>query len=69
MPKNCEKDNKINFVPTLRRIFRMPHYREGVFAQFFYVGAQIMFWTFIIQYCDGTVLLFPLHLHLHPPLL
>ena len=25
-------------------------YREGVIAQFFYVGAQIMCWTFIIQY-------------------
>ena len=55
MPKNSEKDNKINFVPTLRRIFRMPHYREGVFTQFFYVGAQIMCWTFIIQY--GTRIL------------
>ena len=55
MPKNGEKDNKINFMPTLRRIFRMPHYREGVFAQFFYVGAQIMCWTFIIQY--GTRIL------------
>ena len=50
MPKNSEKDNKINFMPTLRRIFRMPHYREGVFTQFFYVGVQIMCWTFIIQY-------------------
>jgi FHS family L-fucose permease-like MFS transporter len=28
----------------------MKRYREGVFAQFFYVGAQIMCWTFIIQY-------------------
>ena len=55
MPKNGEKDNKINFMPTLRRISRMPHYREGVFAQFFYVGAQIMCWTFIIQY--GTRIL------------
>ena len=25
-------------------------YREGVIAQFFYVGAQIMCWTFVIQY-------------------
>ena len=50
MPKNSEKGNKINFMPTLRRIFRMPHYREGVFTQFFYVGAQIMCWTFVIQY-------------------
>ena len=50
MPKNGDKNHDINFVPTLRRIFSMPHYREGVVAQFFYVGVQIMCWTFIIQY-------------------
>ena len=50
MPKNGDKNHNIDFVPTLRRIFAMPHYREGVIAQFFYVGVQIMYWTFIIQY-------------------
>lgn len=50
MPKNAETNHDINFLPTLRRIFTLPHYREGVVAQFFYVGAQIMCWTFIIQY-------------------
>ena len=55
MPKNGDKNHEINFLPTLRRIFRMPHYREGVIAQFFYVGVQIMCWTFIIQY--GTRIL------------
>ena len=28
----------------------MKRFREGVIAQFFYVGAQIMCWTFVIQY-------------------
>lgn len=50
MPKNGDKNHNIDFVPSLRRIFAMPHYREGVIAQFFYVGVQIMCWTFIIQY-------------------
>lgn len=50
MPHNGDKNHDINFVPTLRRIFSLPHYREGVIAQFFYVGVQIMCWTFIIQY-------------------
>ncbi len=50
MPKNGDKNHNINFIPTLRRIFSMPHYREGVITQFFYVGVQIMCWTFIIQY-------------------
>lgn len=35
---------------TLRRLLGMKRYREGVLAQFFYVGVQIMCWTFIIQY-------------------
>lgn len=55
MPKNGDKNHDINFMPTIRRIIRMPHYREGVIAQFFYVGVQIMCWTFIIQY--GTRIL------------
>lgn len=50
MPHNGDSNHDINFVPTLRRIFSLPHYREGVIAQFFYVGVQIMCWTFIIQY-------------------
>ena len=50
MPKNGDKEKSIDFVPTLKRIFHIPHYREGVVAQFFYVGVQIMCWTFIIQY-------------------
>lgn len=55
MPHNGDKNHDINFMPTLRRIFSLPHYREGVIAQFFYVGVQIMCWTFIIQY--GTPIL------------
>ncbi|MDR3118536.1 MAG: L-fucose:H+ symporter permease [Mediterranea sp.] len=50
MPGNAERPQRIDFLPTLKRIFARPKYREGVIAQFFYVGAQIMCWTFIIQY-------------------
>ena len=50
MPKNGDQSHNIDFVPTLKRIFSIKRYREGVIAQFFYVGAQIMCWTFIIQY-------------------
>ena len=50
MPHNGDQTHNIDFLPTLKRIFSIPHYREGVIAQFFYVGAQIMCWTFIIQY-------------------
>lgn len=50
MPANGDKSKSINFLPTLKRIFSIRHYKYGVVAQFFYVGAQIMCWTFIIQY-------------------
>ncbi len=50
MPKNNDQSHNIDFVKTLKRIFSIPRYREGVLTQFFYVGAQIMCWTFIIQY-------------------
>lgn len=50
MPKNGDQSHKIDFIPTMKRILSVHHYREGVITQFFYVGAQIMCWTFIIQY-------------------
>ncbi len=50
MPRNADQSHSIDFVPTLKRIFSRRRYKYGVIAQFFYVGAQIMCWTFIIQY-------------------
>ena len=45
---NAATDNK----GTMKRLFSNKIYREGVLTQFFYVAAQIMTWTFIIQYAD-----------------
>jgi FHS family L-fucose permease-like MFS transporter len=45
-----EDDRTLNTGPTLRRLIHNKRYLEGVIAQAFYVGAQIMCWTFIIQY-------------------
>jgi len=39
-----------SFLPAVRRLLHNRPYRGGVIAQFFYVGAQITCWTFIIQY-------------------
>jgi FHS family L-fucose permease-like MFS transporter len=50
MPRNADSNHSIEFIPTIKRIFALPRYREGVVAQFFYVGAQIMCWTFIVHY-------------------
>ena len=45
-----EYENKLDLRLTLNRLFSNKRYVKGVFAQAFYVGAQIMCWTFIIQY-------------------
>ena len=37
---------------TLSNLWKNSIYREGVFTQMCYVAAQIMVWTFIIQYAD-----------------
>ena len=50
-----EEDNVINLGPTLKRLFSNRKYIEGVIAQAFYVGAQIMCWTFIIQYGENEL--------------
>ena len=38
---------------TLSNLWHNSIYREGVLTQMFYVAAQIMTWTFIIQYADN----------------
>ncbi len=37
---------------SFRRLIKNKVYREGVLAQVFYVAAQIMCWTFVIQYAE-----------------
>lgn len=41
------------FGETIKCLWKNKVYREGVIAQVFYVAAQIMVWTFIIQYADN----------------
>ena len=53
MPKRTGADHTIKTADTFKRLFKNIQYREGVIAQVFYVGAQIMCWTFIIHYADN----------------
>ena len=48
---DAESDN-LEVGATAKRLFSNPRYIFGVIAQMFYVGAQIMVWTFIIQYAE-----------------
>lgn len=50
MPTFSEQRGEAPFGETVRNIFGQARFREGVAAQGFYVGAQIMCWTFIVHY-------------------
>ena len=56
MPKVSEEMNngetEHSVRQTLSNLWKNSIYREGVFTQMCYVAAQIMVWTFIIQYAD-----------------
>ena len=45
--------NSIHPWQSFKRLMDNKIFREGVLAQVFYVAAQIMCWTFIIQYADN----------------
>ena len=58
MPKTQSEEQKAQghthtTSQTLKNLWHNTIYREGVLAQMFYVAAQIMTWTFIIQYADN----------------
>ena len=50
MPKDGDVASKKSIGTAMRELLQIKNYREGVIAQFFYVGAQVTCWTFIIQY-------------------
>lgn len=50
MPNLKEDDKNLDFSGTLKRLKANKNYVWGVVAQFFYVGAQIAVWSFIIRY-------------------
>jgi len=53
MPKRTKNEEQGSALDSFKRLISNGKYREGVFAQLFYVAAQIMCWTFIIQYADN----------------
>lgn len=58
MPKTESEERKAigethTTAETLSNLWKNVIYREGVLTQMFYVAAQIMTWTFIIQYADN----------------
>ena len=50
MPSFKQDKKDAPFMEITRRLLGRARFVEGVFAQLFYVGAQIMCWTFVIHY-------------------
>jgi MFS transporter, FHS family, L-fucose permease len=50
MPKASDVSNKVDLIPSIKRLLSNTRYTTGVVAQFFYVGAQIGVWSYTIRY-------------------
>lgn len=55
MPRAQDDDKSLHLKATWGRLRKNKNYIWGVIAQFFYVGAQIAVWSFIIRYAMQTL--------------
>jgi len=52
IPSTAEEE-KMSLGESFNKLLANSNYKEGVLAQAFYVGAQIMCWTYVFQYVDN----------------
>ena len=52
MPQNKSQEAKVKFSASIKRLWKEPKFVFGVIAQMFYIGAQIMCWTYVYQYAE-----------------
>lgn len=55
LPRQGDATGDVHLFTTARRLLKNLNYVEGVVAQTFYVGAQIMVWTFIFHYAEDAL--------------
>ncbi len=53
MPNTRSENPESSVRSSFERLYKNKVYRQGVIAQVFYVGVQIMCWTFIIHYAEN----------------
>jgi FHS family L-fucose permease-like MFS transporter len=53
IPEKKKDENATDMWSSIKRIFKKERFVGGVIAQMFYVGAQIMCWTYIYQYAEN----------------
>ena len=54
-PENEKKDESDRSTGKFSELIKYPHYLMGVMAEFFYVGAQVGTWSFLIQYSKDYI--------------
>ena len=52
MPENKGQEVQVRFKDAVKRLWGKPKFVFGVVSQIFYVGAQIMCWTYVYQYAE-----------------
>ncbi len=52
MPSDLVQEAPVKFSQSVKRLWSSPKFVGGVIAQVFYVGAQIMCWTYVYQYAE-----------------
>lgn len=53
MPQNKDQEAKVHIGESIKKLFKSRKFVWGVIAQAFYVGAQIMCWTYLYQYAES----------------
>lgn len=53
MPVKGDESSDLDVGASFGRLFKNSRYTLGVVAQMFYVGAQIMCWTYVVQYGEN----------------
>lgn len=53
--KDEEAHGESTVKQTLKFLFSKRHFKQAILAQFFYVGAQVCIWSFLIRYIQGTI--------------
>lgn len=52
MPSDLVQEVPVKFSESVKRLWTSPKFVGGVIAQVFYIGAQIMCWTYLYQYAE-----------------
>lgn len=55
MVRDEESNQTGSATETLKYIWKKRHFKLAVISQFFYIGAQVCIWSYLIRYMQGTI--------------